>query len=234
MPHPTRVICLLLALLLSGCAHTPADEPADPLEPFNRAMFSFNRTADKYVAKPIAKAYVYVVPTPVRGGVTNFFNNLTYPTVIFNDVLQAKFAQGGRDTGRFLFNTTVGLGGFVDAASMIGLERNKEDFGQTLGSWGVGSGWYLMLPFLGPSSNRDLIGRSVDTFTYPQSYIENDAGLAVSALDIVNSRAQNLNADRILEQQFDAYIFVRGAYLQNRQNQVYDGNPPKEIYDFDE
>lgn len=228
-----RGLAVLFTLLLGACAHTPADDPADPLEPVNRAVFKFNRVADKYVAKPVAKGYVAVVPTPLRTGVTNFFNNLFYPTVIVNDLLQAKLGQGVRDTGRFLFNTTVGIGGLVDAAAMIGLERNDEDFGQTLGAWGVGPGWYLMLPLLGPSSNRDLVGSAVGVATNPLTYTENDNLVwALNLLNIVDTRAALLNADSILDQQFDAYIFVRSAYLQHRQNLVYDGNPPKESYDF--
>lgn len=228
-----RGLAVLLTLLLGACAHTPADDPADPLEPVNRAVFKFNRVADKYVAKPVAKGYVAVVPSPLRTGVTNFFNNLFYPTVIVNDLLQAKFGQGARDTGRFLFNTTVGIGGLVDAAAMIGLDRNDEDFGQTFGAWGIGPGWYLMLPLLGPSSNRDLVGSAFGIATNPLTYTEDDALVwSLNLLNIVDTRAALLNADSILDQQFDPYIFVRSAYLQHRQNLVYDGNPPKESYDF--
>ena len=229
-----RIALMLPLLLLGACAHTPADDPSDPLEPVNRAIFSFNLKADKYVARPVAKAYVKVVPSPVRTGVTNFFDNLTYPTVIVNDLLQAKFVQSANDAGRFLFNTTVGLGGVMDPASMIGLQRNDEDFGQTFGKWGLGQGWYLMLPLLGPSSNRELVGRSFDATTHPLSYADDDLNLALSLLDITDSRARLLAADGVLEQQFDPYIFVRTAYLQRRQNLIYDGNPPKETYDFGE
>lgn len=231
-----RLRSLMLVLpLLGACAHTPADDPSDPFEPVNRAVFSFNLKADKYVAKPVAKGYVKVVPQPVRVSITNFFNNLGYPTVIINDILQAKFVQGGRDTGRFLFNTTVGLGGLVDAASLIGLEMHDEDFGQTFGTWGVGPGWYLMLPLLGPSSNRDLTGRIADTGVSPLTYVEGDeVTVSLTLLDIIDTRARLLGADSILDQQFDPYIFVRSAYLQRRQNLVYDGNPPKEVYDFGE
>ena len=228
-----RASAALLCLMLGACAHTPADDPSDPLEPVNRAIFTFNLKADKYVARPVAKAYVKVVPSPVRSSVTNFFDNLTYPTVIVNDLLQAKFVQGASDTGRFLFNTTVGLGGLMDPASWIGLTANNEDFGQTFGKWGFGPGWYLMLPLLGPASNRDFVGRGFDATTNPLSYADGDLSLALGLLDIVDTRARLLPADGVLEQQFDAYIFVRTAYLQRRQNLVYDGNPPKETYDFE-
>lgn len=230
-----RGLAALLSLLLGACAHTPADDPSDPLESMNRAIFSFNLKADKYVARPVAKAYVKVLPSPVRTGVSNFFDNLTYPTVIVNDALQAKFKQSGKDTGRFLFNSTVGIAGIFDPATPVGLERNDEDFGQTFGKWGVGQGWYLMLPLLGPSTNRELTGRIAGIATNPLTYVENDEVTTyLTLLDIIDTRAQLLGADSVLDQQFDQYIFVRTAYLQRRQNLVFDGNPPKETYDFDE
>jgi phospholipid-binding lipoprotein MlaA len=229
-----RTLGLALACGLAACAHSPADDPLDPLEPFNRRMYTLNEKLDKYVARPAAKGYTVGVPAEIRLGVGNFFRNLTYPTVIVNDVLQGKVQQAGADTGRFLLNSTFGLAGFLDPASRIGLERNDEDFGQTLGRWGVGPGWYLMLPLLGPTSNRDLVGRAGSALTNPLTYADSAIAVPMSGLSAVESRAQLLGAERVLEQQFDRYVFVRGAYLQRRQSLVYDGNPPREEYDWED
>src|SRR5688572_17843204 len=169
-----RVALLLAALALGGCAHTPPDDPSDPLEGWNRGVYKFNEKADKYVLRPVAKGYDKVMPGFARTGVRNFFSNLLYPTVIVNDLLQLKFKQFGADTGRLLANTLVGLGGLLDVATSVGLEQHDEDFGQTLGYWGVGPGWYLMLPFLGPTDNRDFIGQFADSQTSPLFYLENE------------------------------------------------------------
>jgi len=235
MGRKLRSLILIPLLLLGACAHAPADEPHDPLEVVNRPIYKFNMTADKYVLRPVAKGYAAAVPAEIRGGIGNFFDNLFYPTTIINDFLQGKFVQGGQDVGRFLMNSTIGLVGFLDVASQVGLHRNDEDFGQTLGRWGFGEGWYLMLPLLGPSSNRDLVGFGADYFTGVTYYIDNDhVTIPLTAVNLVDKRAQLLNADSVLEQQFDPYLFVRTAYLQRRQSQVYDGNPPQEKYDFEE
>jgi phospholipid-binding lipoprotein MlaA len=223
---------LAALFLLTGCAHLPADEPADPAEKFNRAMFAFNRTADKYVMRPVARGYVKVVPDVARQGVGNFFSNLFYPTTIVNDVLQGKPLQFAKDLSRFLLNTTVGLGGLIDVARDVGLARNTEDFGQTLGYWGLGEGWYWMLPLLGPSNNRDLFGRVGDYFTNPVTYVDSSwTTIGMNALSLVDVRAGLLSADKFLDQQFDPYIAIRTAYLSRRQSLVYDGNPPPEKYD---
>lgn len=228
-------VAVLAAALLAGCAHAPADDPADPLEPVNRAIYGFNETADRFVLRPVAKGYETVLPSFVRTGVRNFFDNLFYPTVIVNDLLQLKGEQLAQDFCRFVLNSTFGIGGLLDIATPGGLPRHDEDFGQTLGYWGVGEGWYLMLPLFGPSNNRDLIGRIADSGTSPLFYLETDEwGYALGALDIVADRAELLKADRILAGQLDRYVFVRTIYLQLRQSRVYDGNPPKEEYDFEE
>lgn len=228
-------LLLLVVLTLSACAHSPVDEPSDPLEPVNRAVYGFNMKLDHYVAKPAAKGYNASLPEEFRNGIRNFFSNLTYPTVIINDALQGKFKQSGLDTTRFLMNLTFGLGGLLDPASMVGLEKHDEDFGQTLGYWGVGPGWYLMLPFYGPSDNRDLSGRIIGLATDPLTYINSTAGsISVTLLSAVKTRADLLGVDSVLEQQFDQYLFVRSAFLQHRQNQVYDGNPPREDYGLDD
>ncbi len=231
----SRSLMLLASIALGACAHSPIDEPSDPLEPVNRAVYSFNMKLDRYVAKPVAKGYNYAVPREIRTGISNFFQNLTYPTVIVNDALQGKFKQSGLDTTRFLMNSTFGLAGFLDPATLVGLEKHDEDFGQTFGYWGIGPGWYLMLPFFGPSDNRDLTGRVFGIATDPITYIRStEASIGVTGLSVVKTRSDLLSVDSVLEQQFDPYLFVRSAFLQHRQNQVYDGNPPREDYGLDD
>lgn len=235
MRHRFGTISLLTALMTSGCAHAPADNPHDPLEPVNRAIFTFNDTADRYVLRPLAKGYASVTPQVVRTGVSNFFSNLESPVTIVNDVCQLKLKQGASDTGRFLLNTVAGIGGLIDVATGTGLTKHDEDFGQTLGYWGVGEGWYLMLPLFGPSDNRDLVGRIADTPLHPEYWLpaRYDAEkYGSTALRLVNERASLLDQDKILNQQLDKYLFVRTAFLQSRQAAIYDGHPPPEKEDY--
>lgn len=237
MPAITRVGLLLAALSLGGCAHTPPDDPSDPLEPVNRGIFKFNEVADRYVLRPVAKGYDKVMPGFARTGVSNFFSNLFYPTVIVNDLLQFKLKQFGSDTCRLVMNTLVGWGGLFDVATKAGLPAHDEDFGQTLGYWGVGPGWYLMLPFIGPANNRDLVGKVGDWYTSPTTYIAEQHEkevIVAGAVQTVDGRASLLGADAMLEQQIDKYVFIRSIYLQDRLGRVHDGNPPKEDFDFDE
>lgn len=227
-PRPFLTVCCsaLLGAVLAGCAHTPAYEPADPLEPVNRKIYAFNRTADRYILRPVAKTYVDVTPQPARSGIHNFLANLGYPVTIVNALLQGKFGQAGRDTGRFLINTTAGIGGLIDVATPVGLNENDEDFGQTLGYWGVGPGWYLMLPLLGPSTNRGLVGQLADGVTTPERLLETRTQYVLTAVDVIDRRAQLLSADGFLEQQVDEYVALRTVYLERRLNHVYDGAPP--------
>ena len=225
-------VTLIVTIAMNGCAHHPADEPADPLEKVNRVVFNVNNKADKYVLAPVARGYIDVVPAKVREHVTDFFNNVAEPKTIINDALQGKFVRSAADTGRFVLNSTFGIGGIFDVATDIGLERHEEDFGQTLGVWGVGEGWFLMLPLLGPSDNRDLIGYLVGIPMNPFWYLPSDydwLNLTLTVANIVNIRAGLMPGyDNLLSQQFDQYLFVRTAYLQKRQADIYDGNPPLE------
>lgn len=226
------LICVLSYIGLSGCAHSPVNDPSDPFEGANRAVFSFNEGVDRFFAEPVARTYVNIVPDVVQTGVSNFFDNTDYPTVIVSDVLQGKVVQSGLDTCRFVFNTIVGIFGFVDAASMIGLEKHEEDFGQTFGLWGIGNGAFIMMPLWGPTTNRDFVGSILSLGTNPLTYIDARSGIPLTALSTIDDRAQLLGTEGVLEQQLDRYIFVRNAYLQHRQALVYDGNPPKEELDF--
>jgi phospholipid-binding lipoprotein MlaA len=208
----------------------------DPWEGFNRAIFSFNEQADKYVLKPIAQGYQWVTPDPVEDGVTNVFSNLWELTTIANDLLQFKFVQAAEDTGRFLLNTTVGLLGIFDVASHVGLEKNQEDFGQTLGAWGVSSGPYIVVPLLGPYTVRDGFGRIVDGVT--TDYVANldhvPTRNELQGLRVIDSRAGLLEAEKLITG--DRYTFIRDAYLQRRDFLVNDG-PLEDSFgddDFDE
>lgn len=234
-----RVLGALLAgTALCACAHRPADDPADPLEPVNRAVFRVNDTADRYLLRPVAKGYVQVVPQVARTGVHNFLDNLFYPKTIVNDVFQGKFTQSLSDLGRLLLNTTAGLGGLIDVASDAGLSHHDEDFGQTLGTWGVGEGWFLMLPLFGPSTNRDFVGKVVDIPLSPTFWLDGDhdwLSYTINGISVIDLRAGLLSADSLLDQQFDKYLFIRTAYLQKRWGDIYDGNPPLEdLPNFDE
>jgi len=229
------VICGALSLsLLGGCATT--GNPRDPLEPLNRAVYTFNDGFDAILVKPAAEFYRFIVPEFARTGVSNFFSNLNDVIVSVNSLLQGKFTQAGSDVGRLLVNSTVGVLGLFDVATGMGLEKHNEDFGQTLGYWGIGDGPYLVLPFLGPSNVRDTFGWAGDVYAWPITYVKDDHwryGLA--AVRFVTLCADLLEASRILETAaLDPYEFVRDAYLQRRRNQIYDGKPPPDEDDFED
>ena len=222
-------------LLLGGCATDPEfADPRDPLEDFNRAMYSFNDGLDRALVKPLAKGYNAIIPSPVNRGVTNFFNNIDDVTSAVNNLLQFKIGRALSDVSRVMVNTTVGVAGLFDVASNMNIPRYDEDFGQTLGTWGVASGPYIVLPIVGPSSGRDTVGWVVDWFTNPIYYLEDDTiRWSLYGLRFVDRRADLLNASRVLDEAaLDPYAFVRDAYLQKRQNDVFDGNPPEEPQDF--
>lgn len=229
----TLTLSCLIALFISGCATTNND----PLEGVNRGVYKFNDVADRAVIKPVAKAYKAITPSPIRKGFNNFFNNLGSLTTVVNDLLQLKFAHAFTDAGRFVINTTFGLAGFIDVASKDKIPNRKEDFGQTLGYWGVGNGAYLVLPIIGPSTVRDAAGFAVDTATSdPITYTHNIGEIRlhnqIRAAQLVDKRTQLLAAGDIVDDaSLDPYSFVREAYLQRRASQVADGVVNTKNYD---
>jgi phospholipid-binding lipoprotein MlaA len=230
----TLLLCGLVTLtLFSGCAST--GNPRDPLEPLNRGIYHFNDGVDNLLMKPAATVYRGVVPPVVRTGVSNFFSNIGDVIVALNNLLQGKFTHAVSDVGRIAVNTTAGLLGVIDVATEIGLEKHNEDFGQTLGYWGIGDGPYLVLPFLGPSSFRDGIGWLVDFYTDPVTYVDPSRDRNIFwGTRFVSRRAELLDTSKILDTAaLDPYEFLRDAYLQRRRNLVYDGNPPPEKDDIE-
>lgn len=231
---------LLAALLLGGCAGNPKN-PDDPFEGWNRSAQKFNDNLDEYVMKPVAKGYRWITPNFVDRGITNFFDNIGDIGVTINGLLQFKLAQGGSDTGRFLINTTAGLGGFFDVATMIGLEKHDEDFDQTLGVWGLPMGPYIVLPFIGPSSPRGMGGLVGDALMNPLTYaflpsegIYSAVSAGLSATDAIDTRADLLEAvDIASEAAIDRYDYFKNAYLQHREFLLYDGNVPEKNGQYD-
>jgi phospholipid-binding lipoprotein MlaA len=219
---------VVAVMLLGGCAST--GNPRDPLEPLNRGIYKFNDGVDTVLFKPLAEVYEAVLPQFVRTGIGNFFSNLQDVIVALNNLLQGKVTDAGMDLCRIIVNSTVGILGLIDVGTEIGLEKHQEDFGQTLGRWGMGTGPYIVIPFLGPSTVRDGIGLIGDWKTDPLTYLKpNRHRNAAYGLLLVNRRAELLSASKILEvAALDPYEFVRDAYLQRRRNMVYDGNPPDE------
>jgi phospholipid-binding lipoprotein MlaA len=224
------VACLFLA---GGCATTGEGDPRDPLEGWNRGVYKFNEKFDDYLARPVAETYQDWVPREVRTRVRNFFGNLADPFIGVNNILQGKFSEGFDDWTRFLLNTTVGLAGVHDVATDLGLEKHNEDFGQTFGRWGAGTGPYLVLPIFGSSNVRDGIGLAADIYTDPMGEVRPiDVRNTLAVTRGVQTRADLLGASRVLEQAaLDKYVFQRDAYLQRRRSLVYDGRPPRERFE---
>lgn len=211
----------LIALVALGAPSLHAAEE-DPWEGVNRAVFRFNDTVDTYSLKPLAQGYQKVTPDVIETGISNVFSNLGDVVVLANDLLQGKIHDAGIDTSRILFNTTFGVLGFFDVATRMGLQKNDEDLGQTLGAWGLGSGPYVVLPLLGPSTVRDIGGRAGDSFLSPYRYINDvPARNTTRGVDVVDTRAGLLSAERMITG--DKYIFIRNAYLQNREFRTQDG-----------
>lgn len=236
---PVRFLFIaFVALLAAGCATRGRTTGDDPWEGFNRGVYKFNDTVDRATLKPVAKGYRKITPRWVRTGVGNFFANLSYPATIVNQFLQGKPKLGLQDTGRFVVNSTIGVGGLIDVATKMGLVANDEDFGQTLAVWGVGSGPYLTLPLFGPSTLRDAPSRAVDYFLGPLTYIDTlpwEAEWGMRGLDLVHSRSELLSLDPTLQSTFDPYAFMRDAFVQQREYVIFDGEPPAEqLEDFEE
>jgi phospholipid-binding lipoprotein MlaA len=229
LPARVRIDALALALtclFVMGCAsQAPRKrDPRDPWERVNRVTFTVNEKLDRAITKPVAKAYRSYTPHFVQTGVSNFFENIGYPIVIVNEVLQAKFKPALSDTGRFLLNTTLGVAGVFDPATDAGLDKNEQDLGITLGKWGVHPGPYLVLPIIGPSTLRDGFGRLADEFINPQNYIINNSlRYGLDGLYYLDIRARLLDVEGALDNAYDRYAVLRSVYLQHRQYKVSGG-----------
>jgi phospholipid-binding lipoprotein MlaA len=233
MAHCRLLLLAIVGVVLVGCASVPAGEiksKNDPFEPMNRAVFSFNEALDDYVMTPVAKLYRFILPEFVRERLSNMFSNIGDIYTSVNNLLQGKPKEAADDLVRVFVNSTLGIGGMFDVATAGGMEKRKEDFGQTLGVWGVKPGPYLVLPFFGASNIRDTAGFFVDFKTdilfqqIPDTAIRN----TVTGVRIVDMRAKYLDSSNLLQEAaIDKYTFVRDAYFQRRQNLVYDGNPPE-------
>jgi phospholipid-binding lipoprotein MlaA len=220
---------LAAALLLSACASTPG-RPYDPFEPSNRVMYAINDPLDKYFAKPIAQFYVDYVPSVIRTGFSNYFNNIDDFFSAINGLLQGKLDKAGNDMGRVMLNSSFGLLGLIDIASDAGIPRGMEDFGQTFGYWGIPQGPYLFIPLWGPTTVRDGTG-SILRYWYTPTQLIPDVAVrnVIYGIGAIDARAQALDATSLIEQaSIDPYTFVRRAYLQRREYMVYDGKPPPE------
>jgi phospholipid-binding lipoprotein MlaA len=225
---------LIILAILSGCATT---NKKDALEPMNRMVFAVNKAADTALIKPVATIYTRLTPQFLRTGLSNMVNNMRDVITVVNGTLQFKFGQAARDLERVVINTVFGAVGFFDLASRDGLTRNREDFGQTLAVWGVPSGPYLVLPLVGPSTFRDGVGVGVDIFLYPPTWLISDvrASNIVYGATFVILRADALEAQEFVsDAAVDEYSFVREAWMQQRRNLIWDGNPPREDLDDDE
>jgi len=230
------IICSLS--LAAGCATLDGPpNPDDPLESYNRAMFSFNETMDKAILKPVAKGYTWIMPNAFNTGVTNFFSNLDDIVVFANSLLQLKIHQAVSTSARLVWNTTIGLLGFIDVATHMDLPKYNEDFGQTLAFWGVDSGPYFVLPFLGPSTVRDGLSVPVDWVLFDPVFQDKDLDVTLSLLVVryTDKRADLLKATNIIDETApDKYAFIRDAYLQRREYLIHDGKVPDSVFSDEE
>lgn len=235
MRRTPAIILAVLVLLMGGCSSqqvTPTDPERDPWEAYNRKIHAFNMGFDRAIARPVARGYDYIMPEAPQRGVRNFFRNLSYPVTFLNLILQGKFEDSLEATGRFLLNSTVGVLGFFDVASRAGIEEFNEDFGQTMAVWGWKDSRYLVMPFFGPYTARDFLGRSFYGYFHPISYMAREHNnYSLMVIDLVTLRAELLPFDEQLQAAPDPYMMVRDVYLQNREFRIFDGDPPAPDYD---
>lgn len=226
-------VAVILLVVMSSSSAVAAEDPRDPFEGFNRAVFAFNDGLDKAIVRPVAVGYEAVLPGPVRTGVSNFYGNIADLLISVNSLLQGKPTDAVGDAARFMFNSTFGIAGIFDVATEMGIEKHEEDFGQTLGRWGAGPGPYLMLPVFGPRDVRDAAGLAVEMVADPVGNVDHVATRnTLSGIRLINDRAALLSADKIIEEAaLDKYAYIRDAYLQRRQSLVHDGRPPREPED---
>jgi len=220
---------VVLAVALTGCATTEMANPRDPWEGYNRGMFQVNEALDTVLIKPVAIAYDFILPEPIRILVTNFFSNIGDVLIGVNDLLQGRGEQAFNDLGRVVINTTLGFGGLFDVAGNAGWYKNDNDFGVTFGRWGVPSGPYFVLPILGPSNVRDTFGWAADIAASPLDLLFRDPTAYYTAWGVrfLNTRANLLPAEKIIEEAAtDKYSYLRDAFMQNRLNLIHDGAPP--------
>ncbi len=235
---PILILCIF-SLLMTGCASTLKNQTYedqalnDPWENINRKVFTFNVVTDSLLIKPVAKTYKNVVPSFGQTAVRNFFSNLGEPVSIVNNLFQLKFDDSLTSLGRFVFNSTFGIAGLIDISSEMGIQKQPEDFGQTLAYWGVKPGPYVMLPFLGPSTLRDSISLFPDSVLNPNRALDSTgANFLYLGLNTIDTRSRLLNIDILLEQQLDPYSFIRSGHEQNRITKIFDGDPPEPEEDF--
>jgi phospholipid-binding lipoprotein MlaA len=228
----TLALFVASAAMLGGCA--TSGNPKDPIEGFNRAMFTFNEGVDKALIKPAAQGYEAALPLPLRTGASNFFANIADVFISVNNLLQGKPVEAASDIGRVAVNSTIGILGLFDVASDLGMEKHDEDFGQTFGRWGVGDGAYVVLPLYGPHTARDVVGEALDLKADPVAHVDNvPARNILLVTRLVGDRARQLPADKLIEEAaLDKYSYIRDAYLQRRRFKIYDGNPPRETDSF--
>ena len=237
----TILLIIALSASLGGCAlHDPTDENStyveyDPLEPLNRKIHSFNTGIDRVLLRPVARGYKRVVPSPVRRSITNFFSNLTTPRSALNNFLQGKPGRGFSELGRFLFNSTLGIGGLFDVAGAAGMERYDENFAQTLSVWGVPDGPYIVLPIWGPNMASDTIALPVDYYSDAWTHYDNTSVRdKLWGVRVIDLRYRLLSADAMLDDSQDPYVTVREAFRQNRTFRIYDGDPPSDDDFYDD
>jgi phospholipid-binding lipoprotein MlaA len=228
-------LAIAALMLLQGCASLKGPDPTDPLEPLNRKITAFNDMADDVVLRPVAVVYGQYLPTAVRMGIGNFFSNQSDVMSFFNSLAQLKFDLAAKNAMRVGINSTLGIGGILDWATLLKIDKHKEDFGQTLSFWGVSSGPYVVLPFFGPSTVRDSFGFYVDVKTdINQQLADTSSRNVLSILRLTDKRERYLSlSDAVRQASLDPYTFTRDAYLQKRLNDIYDGNPPV-MDDFDD